>query len=98
MREDEVYYLLDDSGWRDAYETPLFLKEKIIVYAERSEDSHAMEMKPQKVSNIATDRQKWVLLEAEDGTRGWLRVERGKIPQLENKRTSEVFEGLNMVD
>ena len=99
MREDEVYYLLNDSGWREAYDTPLLLLEELTVYAERSEDSQAMVMKPQSVAHVATDRRQWVLLEGVDGTRGWLRVEPfGKIPQLGNKRSSEVFEGLNMAD
>lgn len=98
MREDEVYYLVDDSDWREAEQIPLLLLEEITVYEDRSEDSLAITMKPQQVSNVATDRKEWVLLEAVDGTQGWLRVKQWKVPQLGDKYTWEIFEGLNMAD
>ena len=98
MREDEVYYLVDDRGWREAEQMPLLLLEEVTVYEERSEESRAMVMKPQQVTNVATDRQEWVLLEAVDGTRGWLRVKQWKVPQLGDKSIFKIFEGLYMAD
>lgn len=97
-REDEVYYYLDDSEWRKREELPLVLLQEITVYEERSENSTAIIMSPQEIQCVASDMKQWVLLEAEDGTKGWIRVVRFKIPSLDDKGVSEVFEGLNMVD
>ena len=98
MREDEVYYYVDDSAWREQAEWPLVLLAEVTVYEERSESSRSVIMKPQEVKNVATDMKEWIFLEAEDGTKGWLRVVQLKIPSLGNKSTSAVFDGLNMAD
>ena len=94
-REDDIYYFRDDSDWREEYEVPLVLKKEITVYTERSEDSEAITMKPQKVRNVATDDKEWILLEAEDGTKGWIRVVQFYFPS-EDCKCDELFEGVNM--
>ena len=94
-RADDIYYFRDDSDWREEYEVPLVLKKEITVYAERSEDSEAITMKPQKVRNVATDDKEWILLEAEDGTRGWIRVVQFYFPS-EDCKYDELFNGVYM--
>ena len=95
-REDEVYYYLDESEWREREDCPLVLLQEITVYEERSESSTAMIMSPQEVQCVASDMREWVLLEAEDGTKGWIRVVQFKFPSSDS--VFEVFEGLNMAD
>lgn len=95
-REDEVYYYLDESEWREREDCPLVLLQEITVYEERSESSTAMIMSPQEVQCVASDMREWVLLEAEDGTKGWIRVVQFKFPS--SNSVFEVFEGLNMAD
>lgn len=97
-REEEIYYYLDDSEWRKSIDLPLQLLLEITVYEERSESSKAVLMEPQEIQCVASDMKGWVLLEAKDGTKGWIRVEKFKIPSLDNKTVYEVFDGLNMVD
>ena len=94
-REDDIYYFRDDFDWREEYGEPLILKKEITVYAERSEDSEAITMKPQKVRNVATDDKEWILLEAEDGTEGWIRVVQFYFPS-EDCRYDELFDGVHM--
>ena len=96
-REDDIYYFVDDSKWREEYQVPLVLLREITVFAERSEDSEAITMKPQKVRNVATDNSEWILLEAEDGTSGWIRIVQFCFPSEESD-PFELFEGLNMAD
>ncbi len=97
-REDDIYYMVDDSTWREQDEMPLLLLREITVFAERSEESQAITMKPQKVRNVATDNSQWILLEGEDGTKGWIRIERfGNFPS-EEADCFELFENLNMAD
>ncbi len=96
LREDEIYHFIVNEKWRE--ENPMVLLTEITVYEERSEESTALVMKPQEVINVATDRKEWVLLEAEDGTRGWIRVVGLKIPSLGDKAVYEVFEGLIFAD
>lgn len=95
-REDEVYYYLDESEWREREDCPLVLLQEITVYEERSVSSTAMIMSPQEVQCVASDMKEWVLLEAEDGTKGWIKVVQFKLPS--HDRVFEVFEGLNMAD
>ncbi len=90
-REDEIYYFIDDSKWRE--EVPLMLLKEISVYEERSENSKAITMKPQKVRNAASDQLEWIFLEAEDGSKGWFNIK--QILPLERY---ELFDGLNMAD
>ena len=97
-REEEIYYYLDDSKWRESIDLPLQLLLEVTVYEERSESSKAVVMKPQEIQCVASDMKEWVLLEAKDGTRGWIRVAKFRIPSLDNKDVREVFYGLNMVD
>jgi len=97
QREDEVYEMLDDTGWREREQRPLMLRKEITVFTERSEESTAILMKPQQVRNVATDALEWVLLEAKDGTRGWLRVDSFYIPS-EKADVFELFDELNMAD
>ncbi len=76
-------------------ENPLRLLETLTVYSEKNEKSQAFIMKPQNVYCVSTDLKEWIYLEAEDGTKGWLRIEfYGKIPSL-GKDSREVFEGLS---
>ena len=97
-REDDIYYMVDDSRWREQDQMPLLLLREITVFTERSEESRAITMKPQKVRNVATDNSEWILLEAEDGTRGWIRIEGfGNFPS-EKADCFELFENLNMAD
>ena len=70
---------------------------EITVFAERSEESETILMKPQKVRNAASDALEWILLEAEDGTRGWLRVDSFYFPS-EDADVWTLFDGLNMAD
>ena len=51
-------------------------------------------MKPQKVRNVATDNSEWILLEAEDGTSGWIRIVQFCFPSEESD-PFELFDGLN---
>ncbi len=95
LRDDDIYYFVDDSKWREEYQVPLVLLREITVFAERSEDSEAITMKPQKVRNVATDNSEWILLEAEDGTSGWIRIVQFCFPSEESD-PFELFEGLNM--
>ena len=97
-KEEEIYYYLDDSKWRESIDLPLQLLLEITVYEERSESSEAVVMKPQEIQCVASDMKEWVLLEAKDGTKGWIKVEQFTIPSLDNKTVYEVFDGLNMVD
>ncbi len=97
-REDDIYYMVDDSSWREQAEMPLLLLREITVFAERSEESEEITLKPQKVRNVATDNSEWILLEGEDGTRGWIRIEGfGNFPS-EKADCFELFENLNMAD
>lgn len=100
LRDDGVYeyyqyrerYSDDGTSWEGGY---IKLRETLTVYAERNEESEAFTMKPQKVYCVSTDLKEWIYLEAEDGTKGWLRVEFfGKIPSLGGKDSREVFDGL----
>ena len=104
LRDDEVYeyyqyterYSDDGTSWEGGY---IKLKETLTVYAERNEESEAFTMKPQNVYCVRTDLKEWIYLEAEDGTKGWLRVEFfGKIPSLGGKDSREVFDGLGFAD
>lgn len=95
QRKDEFYYY--DSQWREQDQSPLMLLRKITVFAERSENSEAIMMEPQQVRNVATDGVEWIRLEAKDGTAGWIRVVSGCFPS-EDAETSELFEGLILVD
>ena len=72
------------------------LKE-ITVFAERSESSEAIVMKPQEIRNVATDESEWILLEGKDGTKGWIRLVQYSFPSEESE-VSELFEGLVMAD
>ena len=94
-REDDIYYYLIDQQFRK--EVPLMLLREITVFAERSEDSQPITMKPQQVNNIASDMSEWILLEAQDGTRGWIRLVQYCFPSEESD-PFELFEGLNMAD
>lgn len=96
-REDDAYYYLDDSKWREESQIPLMLKKDITVYTQPSEESDSMVMTAQQVRNVATDAEAWVLLEAKDGMQGWLRVEQFQVPS-ESCTVFELFEGLNMAD
>lgn len=96
-REDDIYYFVDDSKWREENQIPLVLLKEITVFEERSESSQAITMKPQKVRNVASDQSEWILLEAEDGTRGWIRLVQFCFPSEESD-PFELFEGLNMAD
>lgn len=97
-REDDIYYMVDDSSWREQAEMPLLLLREITVFAERSEESEAITLKPQKVRNVATDNSEWILLEGEDGTGGWIRITGfGNFPS-EEADCFELFENLNMAD
>ncbi len=91
-RADEVYYYTEDPDWKNA-EYCLRLTKEITVYTERSADSDATLMKPQRVRTVATDLKEWVLLEAYDGTRGWFLAvdENGK-----KINSYDYFEDLNM--
>ncbi len=95
-RQDAVYEYLDESEWRK--EVPLLLIKEITVYEDRSEKSIALQMRPQEVQCTATDLKEWVLLEAEDGTKGWIRVDGFALPSEGNAKVHEVFQGLNMAD
>ena len=97
-REDDIYYMVDDSIWREEYQNPLLLLRDITVFAERSEQSRAITLKPQKVRNVATDNSEWILLEGEDGTKGWIRIERFGYFPSEKADYSELFDGLNIAD
>ena len=97
LREDEVYHFVDDSAWRAEYNVPLVLLKEITVFAERSENSTPITMKPQEVRNAATDGSEWIFLEAKDGTAGWIRVVQFRFPS-EGADVFELFEGLIMAD
>ncbi len=93
IREDEEYEFSCYKWENNPYPTTVLLKD-LVVYEERSESSEAVVMKPQEVDIMRTDRQEWVYLEAEDGTKGWFRVVEYKVPSLNNAGVDEVFEGL----
>ncbi len=95
-RADDVFYFVDDSEWRETSELPLMLLKEITVYEERSEDSLAITMKPQKVRNVASDQKEWIFLEAEDGTKGWIRVEYYGYFPSEEADNFDLFDGLSM--
>ncbi len=95
-RADDVFYFVDDSEWRETSELPLMLLKEITVYEERSEDSLAITMKPQKVRNVASDQKEWIFLEAEDGTKGWIRVEYYGYFPSEEADHFDLFYGLSM--
>lgn len=97
QREEDLYYYVDDSQWREQEQLSLMLLRKITVFAARSESSKAIEMDPQEVRNIATDGVEWINLEAKDGTSGWIRVESGWLPS-EEVEVSELFEGRILAD
>lgn len=94
MRQDEEYEFVhhEDS------EAEITLLEPLPVYPAREESGNALTMQPQKVEEVRTDLEEWVLLRAADGTEGWLRAEMSTIPSLGGKSTREVFEGLNFYD
>ena len=94
-REDDIFYFVDDSKWREENQIPLVLLKEITVFAERSENSQAITMKPQKVRNVASDQSEWILLEGEDGTKGWIRIVQFCFPSEESD-PFELFEGLYM--
>ncbi len=96
QREDEIYYFTAYD--KEPKEYPLDLLTEITVHKERTEDSSAITVKPQKVIAAATDMKEWVLLEAEDGTKGWIRVNNQEIPSMGDKKVYEVFEGAYFVD
>jgi len=86
---------VDDSKWREENQIPLVLLKEITVFAERSENSQSITMKPQKVRNVASDQSEWILLEGEDGTKGWIRIVQFCFPSEESD-PFELFEGLYM--
>lgn len=93
MREDEEYEFNGYKWEDDPY--PTMLHKELVVYAERSESSRAVTMKPQKVDIMRTDMKEWIYLEAEDGTKGWFRIVDHKIPSLDNAGVDDVFYGLS---
>ncbi len=94
-RPDEIFYYVtsEEYGYEDSY--PVTLLKEITVYEERSEESRAIIMKPQVVTNVASDLKEWILLEGEDGTRGWIRVEGfTTFPSEGDIDSRELFDGL----
>ncbi len=93
LRQDEEYECLTsgEEGW-------FTLLEPLTIYDTKSETGTGVVMNPQKVRCIRTDGQNWVCLEAEDGTAGWLYVEKGMLPSMGDRDADELFEGLNHAD
>lgn len=95
MREDAEYeYVIygDEHDW-------ITLLEPLEVYETMDEDVSPILMNPQQVQCTRTDGEEWVYLEGEDGTKGWLRLQNGRIPPLGReypwKFPEEVFDGRN---
>lgn len=96
----EVCWQLNTDGIQEYYRMEHYsedchvtLMEPITVYSEMDEQSQSVEMQPQKVLVLHTDAAKWVYLEGEDGTAGWINMD-----IMEYVQRMDIFYGLHISD
>ena len=76
----------------------LTLKVELPVY-ENMDSKETFIMKPQKVTITRTDNKNFCYLEAEDGSKGWVKIENySDFPDLPTAKGYDVFDGLCYAD
>lgn len=89
----ELYYPVEFS-WQEQ----VSLNEPLPIYEKRDDKEPSATIMPQEVNFLATDDERWVEIEGEDGVRGWFKVENfDEIVDL-GKPSMEVFSNLSMAD
>ena len=70
------------------------LLEELIVYECPDVESKQFTMQPQKVHLVRSDGVEWMEIVAEDGTKGYARADGFTMLDMDNRDSTEIFDGL----
>ena len=96
LKDNKIVYSEDHIYYPRPY--TLTLKVDLPVY-ENMDSQNTFIIKPQKVTITQTDDKLFCYLEAEDGSKGWFKVDNhNRLPDLNNIAAWDVFDGLLYAD